>query len=661
MSLNFPSDPASVGNVYISDTGSTYVWDGIKWKIRPAGSASLVVPGSEPPPNPVAGSMWYDINLGRTFIWYDGFWVDASPGGGAGDGAANVIQSATPPAQPNNHMLWYDENSGRMYTYYDGAWVDASPGIGAQGATGPTGPAGADGTDGVDGPRGPTGHVGPTGPQATGPTGATGPQAQLDNIRIIDQTITAVSPIRDIEIGSAGDRGNILIHRDFKFYDGGVQEIAFNGNNAVLSINAGLNLNQSASTGIVSLDATGVSNITVPQVEGQLTLKDLGDKNLLMELPQPMGVNSAPTFRNLTVIGNLLVQGTATYAANASVTDQILRLANDSTSNTQIDGGGIILGNDPFARSILYNLDLDFWETNAGFHTTGDLLGARVAVDYATINQTLHAGLAYSGYDYPNALVQIDTQINNYGQIVYQNHSDGTLASTDFIATNNIGSDTNNYIDMGIGSSNYAFPEFDIAGPNDGYLYLNGGGLAVGSDGIDQPLRFFTDGTALANIAFYVTGGRIVMASTADMFDDSSTKLQVSGNIRTSGSILPGAGGIRFNDGTTQQTSAAVNSITKVRATPFYCSNTDRVMIIDMTNGTSDIEVYLESAEAVPVGTTVIIKDTAGYADQNHVKIIAPGSDRIDGAGYTYITTAHGSVTLMSIGDYMWSIIGRVV
>jgi hypothetical protein len=75
------------------------------------------------------------------------------------------------PANPNPGSMWYDDQSGRMYIYYGNTWVDANPSL--KGDTGPTGPAG-----------GPTGPVGPTGP-ARGPTGAIGPTgASAQNNRI---------------------------------------------------------------------------------------------------------------------------------------------------------------------------------------------------------------------------------------------------------------------------------------------------------------------------------------------------------------------------------------------------------------------------------------------------------------------------------------------
>jgi hypothetical protein len=54
-----------------------------------------------------------------------------------------------PPANPLTGQVWYNTTVGRAYVYYDGFWIEFSPGF--TGQQGETGPAGADGADGADG------------------------------------------------------------------------------------------------------------------------------------------------------------------------------------------------------------------------------------------------------------------------------------------------------------------------------------------------------------------------------------------------------------------------------------------------------------------------------------------------------------------------------
>ncbi len=103
----------------------------------------------------------------------------ASAGGSSGGG---FFVSDVAPVGPNIGDIWYcsadtGDLAGKSFVRYDGYWVELNPGtLGPTGATGPAGPAGATGPagpTGATGPAGPTGATGPAGP--TGPTGPAGP------------------------------------------------------------------------------------------------------------------------------------------------------------------------------------------------------------------------------------------------------------------------------------------------------------------------------------------------------------------------------------------------------------------------------------------------------------------------------------------------------
>lgn len=67
----------------------------------------------------------------------DGATGPEGPSGPSGLGA-NVIVDSTAPMTPSQGDLWYDNQAGRTYIYYDGYWVDSNPPtIGPTGATGP--------------------------------------------------------------------------------------------------------------------------------------------------------------------------------------------------------------------------------------------------------------------------------------------------------------------------------------------------------------------------------------------------------------------------------------------------------------------------------------------------------------------------------------------
>jgi hypothetical protein len=182
----------------------------------PSGASNIIVSDTAPLDQAV-GSVWYDTVSGRTYIYYEGTWVDTNPGtigpigptgaqgntgptgpsgppgptgaqgetgptgpsgaqgeigpsgadgptgpsGAQGEigpsgpsGTANIIVSDTAPTSPITGLVWYDTVSGRTYIYYEGTWVDTNPGT-----IGPIGPSGAQGNTGPTGARGNTGTI----------------------------------------------------------------------------------------------------------------------------------------------------------------------------------------------------------------------------------------------------------------------------------------------------------------------------------------------------------------------------------------------------------------------------------------------------------------------------------------------------------------------
>jgi hypothetical protein len=120
--------------------------------------------------------------------------------GATGDDGQFSVAATTAPTSPEEGDAWFDSASGDVFIYYDGYWVEASnandgptgptglTGVtGAVGATGATGLTGADST--VTGPTGPTGPTGATG--ATGLTGSTGADAVITTEISSNQTLVS--------------------------------------------------------------------------------------------------------------------------------------------------------------------------------------------------------------------------------------------------------------------------------------------------------------------------------------------------------------------------------------------------------------------------------------------------------------------------------------
>lgn len=105
-----------------------------------------------------------------------------------------------------------------------------------------------------------------------------------------------------------------------------------------------------------------------------------------------------------------------------------------------------------------------------------------------------------------------------FAQLYVQNLSSNQNASTDIVAYNNEGDGTNNFVDMGICSSNYSEAAFPIFTPSSAYLYNEGGDLLVGSS---------------SNNAVIFAGGVNVNNTVATFGTDLKTTLAGALNVAT--------------------------------------------------------------------------------------------------------------------------------
>lgn len=92
--LSFPSSPAS-GDTY-TENGLSWVWDGETWNsVKNIDHGALTGLGDDDhtqypkltnsdtaPSSPRVNDMWYDTTNGRTYVYYDSFWVEMGSGSG---------------------------------------------------------------------------------------------------------------------------------------------------------------------------------------------------------------------------------------------------------------------------------------------------------------------------------------------------------------------------------------------------------------------------------------------------------------------------------------------------------------------------------------------------------------------------------------------------
>jgi hypothetical protein len=93
-----------------------------------------------------------------------------------------------------------------------------------------------------------------------------------------------------------------------------------------------------------------------------------------------------------------------------------------------------------------------------------------------------------------NALNSIGN-VNSFFQSNIQNINNGSMSSSDIVATSNNGDDSDYYIDLGINSQNYSNQAYNITSANDGYLYVQNGSLAISTASQNTVIKFSVNGT----------------------------------------------------------------------------------------------------------------------------------------------------------------------
>ena len=338
-----------------------------------------------------------------------------------------------------------------------------------------------------------------------------------------------------------------------------------------------------------------------------------------------VGVNNTSPSEKLDITGNIKFSGALMPGGSAGTAGQLLISAGAGAAPTWSDLSGsawIINGNNvPSVKSIgtTSAFDLPFITNNTEkmrLSSSGNL-----GVGTSTFNATnpeklvVDAGTTTS----VNAIVGKGS-IDNYLQLNIQNNSAGASASSDVVATANNGSETTNYIDMGInGGSNTSGV---MGAANDGYLYNIGQNLLVGT------------GTAAKSLIF-MTGG---------------TTQSTNERMRITGSGLVGIGNNNPTS-TLSVTGSSAYSITTKTVT--YTATANDYSIV--CNNSGAITINLPAASGATGRVYVIKKISAGG---NNVTVDPNASETIDGAATRVLTTQYESVVIQCDGT-SWYILSK--
>ena len=238
--------------------------------------------------------------------------------------------------------------------------------------------------------------------------------------------------------------------------------------------------------------------------------------------------------------GNLVTGGILSVTGNATVGNLIGPHANgNSNINMPAANGNINM-------SVAGNANI-FVVTSTGAIITG--IAKPTGTSVTGVNSVL-AGPTFTPL--ANTMGGFVSNVNSYTQLTIQNKNTGTDATTDFIATADNGSDTVNYLDMGIinsgydaltptnslGNIVYAADSYIYAQGNTSAVSQSGGNLAIGTTVAGKTVKIFAGGVTASNVVATVanTGVTVTGNVTATKFvgDGSSltnVTVSVAGNV----------------------------------------------------------------------------------------------------------------------------------
>ena len=155
------------------------------------------------------------------------------------------------------------------------------------------------------------------------------------------------------------------------------------------------------------------------------------------------------------------------------------------------------------------------------------------------------------GSSFSNIIVGI-AEVNSYAQLNIINDYAGSNASTDIVATSDVGTESSKYIDMGINSSVFTGSTSDGSKANDAYLFSTGNDLWIGNASTGRYVMIHTDGQASGNTRIEISSGTTKVKNT---FVITSTPVNNNSNtqVLTRNSIT---GNIEYTDVTAISTGA---------------------------------------------------------------------------------------------------------
>jgi hypothetical protein len=335
-----------------------------------------------------------------------------------------------------------------------------------------------------------------------------------------------------------------------------------------------------------------------------------------------LGVNSAAqyTWSNTQTFQNTITFSTSILANTINATSYAANVYNSVSGGFLANSSTIALGNSTINATIAANTTTVYFTGTSYVANNANNLGGVAASNYVTttsinanvasylptysgiVNASSHtvgawgssanafiANSSFVGWGNNSANVVIAYDVtgqyllsiagnqNNYIEAVIWNANSQSSASADFIINDNLGTYSNNYIDIGINSTGWSNTEWTINGPSDGYVYTGNTNLAVGTASVSN-LVFFTGGPLSGNERARITsGGNVGINNTAPMH-----KLSINGTVYA-GANLTVMGNTSLKDVTVSGNLVVTGSVVTVNTTTLMVN--DNIIELGFNNG----------------------------------------------------------------------------
>jgi hypothetical protein len=288
------------------------------------------------------------------------------------------------------------------------------------------------------------------------------------------------------------------------------------------------------------------SNISTPPSNGVI---DFADPDIIWDTIKAGDlIVGNTTVATSTTSGALRVHGGAGIEGRLFVGGNLV--AASDTSSTAYNNGAIVIAGDGGMgiggnlhvrgeAEFIGNISAGNIELTGNINVSVGAIASSYGVFYGDLGtgvDALYAGKV--GFTFlPNVILQMTADLNNYAQINFQNVNSGDQASADFVITADNGDDTQNYINLGLGSSTH-----DVVGqgayyPNDGYLLMNGGNLLLNVEDPAKMLRVAIGGYEDSNLVYYTSTSNVHIVVTTESVDTSTGALIVDGGLAVKGNI----------------------------------------------------------------------------------------------------------------------------